>query len=317
MNIAHLKYAIEVERTGSISRAAESLYMAQPHLSKAIKELEESMGIVIFSRTPKGVVPTKKGKDFLEHAKKIITQIDELEEMYRPVSDDICRFSVCVPRSSYISCAFIDLLRELDFDSRIDVNYRETNSMETIRNVADEINNIGIIRCQTVYEKYFLNCLEERGLKYTTVWKFEYKALMSGEHPLAIAADEAGKDEIDYAELCAYTEIVHGDISVPALPVAQAREIAKMDGEKKKIAVYERASQFEILKQIPNTFMWVSPVPKEVLDRFGLVQKKCSVPKNSYKDILISRKDYRRTAQDRLFLEKLMETIERVKKQRD
>ena len=77
MNISHLKYALEVERTGSISRAAEALYMSQPHLSKAIRELEESMGITIFSRTPRGVAPTKQGKDFLSYAQNIITQIEK------------------------------------------------------------------------------------------------------------------------------------------------------------------------------------------------------------------------------------------------
>ena len=61
MNTQHLKYAIEVERTGSITQAADNLYIGQPSLSKAIRELEESLGIVIFKRTSKGVVPTEKG----------------------------------------------------------------------------------------------------------------------------------------------------------------------------------------------------------------------------------------------------------------
>ena len=67
MNIQHLKYALEVEKTASISKAAENLYMNQPHLSKAIRELEESIGISVFNRTSKGVFPTKKGAEFLLH----------------------------------------------------------------------------------------------------------------------------------------------------------------------------------------------------------------------------------------------------------
>ena len=65
MNTLHLKYAVEVERTGSISRAAENLFMGQPNLSKAIRELEETTGITIFKRTSKGVLPTPKLKAFL------------------------------------------------------------------------------------------------------------------------------------------------------------------------------------------------------------------------------------------------------------
>lgn len=61
MNTLHFKYAVEVERTGSITQAADNLYMAQPNLSKAIKELEDTLGITVFKRTSRGMVPTKKG----------------------------------------------------------------------------------------------------------------------------------------------------------------------------------------------------------------------------------------------------------------
>lgn len=310
MNIAHLKYAIEVERTGSISRAAENLYMAQPHLSKAIKELEESMGIIIFSRTPKGVLPTQKGRDFLDHAKKIIAQIDEMEEMYKPNHDSGQKFSISVPRATYISQAFAEMMKCFDFSAQVDVNYRETNTMETIKSVTDETVSVGIIRVPREYEKYFMDCLEERGLKHTVLWELEYRVLMSELHPLANAA------ELDCKMLDKYTEVVHGDVYIPSLPIARARELARADESKNKIAIYERASQYEILQKIPTTFMWVSPVPREIADAFSLIQKKCSAPNNCYKDIFIYRKDYRKTANDRLFTEKLMETIEKLKRQR-
>ena len=64
-NLLQLKYAVEVEKTGSISKAAENLYMNQPNLSKSIRELEDDIGIAIFDRTAKGVVPTEKGREFL------------------------------------------------------------------------------------------------------------------------------------------------------------------------------------------------------------------------------------------------------------
>ena len=65
MNTLHFKYAVEVEKTGSISQAAENLFMAQPNLSKSIKELEDTLGIGVFERTSKGVIPTIQGKEFL------------------------------------------------------------------------------------------------------------------------------------------------------------------------------------------------------------------------------------------------------------
>ena len=97
MNTLHLKYAVEVEQTGSISKAAENLYMNQPHLSKTIRELEDSLGIVIFKRTPKGVIPTKKGTEFLIYAKKILAQLKEMESIYKPDTDKTQKLDISVP----------------------------------------------------------------------------------------------------------------------------------------------------------------------------------------------------------------------------
>jgi len=227
-NILHLKYAVEVERTGSISKAAETLYMGQPHLSKAIRELEESIGITIFNRTSKGVIPTQKGRGFLDYAKKILEQIDEMEAHYKPSDGSVHNFDISVPRASYISYAFSEFAKYLDTKKEIDLNYRETNSMRAMKNVADNTNNIAIIRYQTIYERYFLNALEERELKYKPIWEFEYLALMSDKHFLA------NEQTIDYSDLHKYTEIVHGDITVPALPLTEMREIAKAKKEKRK-----------------------------------------------------------------------------------
>ena len=87
MNLVHLKYAVEVAKTKSISKAAENLYMGQPNLSRAIKELEDSLGITIFSRTTKGISVTPDGEEFLQYAKRILAQVDEVEEVYRNGKD--------------------------------------------------------------------------------------------------------------------------------------------------------------------------------------------------------------------------------------
>lgn len=305
-NIQQLKYALEVEKTGSISRAAENLYMSQPRLSKAIRELEDSLGIAIFNRTSTGVVPTKKGNEFLGYARSILTQVDEMESLYRPTGGEKQIFDISVPRASYISYAFTEFVKEMDLNKDIDINYRETNSIQAIKNVADTINNLAIIRFQTQYEKYFLDALAERELEFRPIWEFEYRVLMSAKHPLAAAAIE------DYSMLHTYTEIIHGDISIPALPISEVKQIAKTDERKKKIALYERGSQFELLSRIPTTYMWVSPMPKDVLACFSLVQKACAMAKNKYKDILIFRKGYRFSDEEEIFFRKLHESVEMV-----
>lgn len=305
-NILHLKYAVEVEKTGSISKAANNLYMGQPQLSKAIRELEDSLGITVFNRTSKGVVPTKKGAEFLIYAKNILAQIEEMESIYKPREKESQKFDIAVPRASYISFAFTEFVKAHNLNKAHNINYRETNSVRAIKNVADSVNNIAIVRYQNIYEKYFLGYLEERELKYEPILEFEYRVLMSSKHPLA------NEEIIKYSSLCSYTEIIHGDTSVPALPVSKARELIEANENKKIIAVYERGSQYELLSRIPTTYMWASPVPKDVISCFGLVQKLCDLSKNKYKDILIYRSGYKFTDEDKLFMKKIEATVAAV-----
>ena len=106
MNILHMKYAVEVANAGSINKASETLLIAQPNLSRSIKELESDLGIAIFDRSAKGMVLTEEGERFIGHAKKILAQIDEVETMYKTGAVTKQQFSVCVPRASYIAEAF-------------------------------------------------------------------------------------------------------------------------------------------------------------------------------------------------------------------
>ena len=93
----------------------------------------------------------------------------------------------------------------------------------------------------------------------------------------------------------------------------EARELAAINESKKCITIYERGSQFELLCRLPSSFMWVSPMPEEVLQRFGLVQKQCRVEGIRFRDVLIFRQDYSLNRKEKLFLEKLQETIEAVR----
>ena len=97
MNLQHIRYALEVSRTGSITQAAENLYMNQPNLSKAIREFEEELGYKIFNRTTKGMTTTKKGEIFLLRGKKILSDIKDLEDLFR-FEEGPSGISIVVPR---------------------------------------------------------------------------------------------------------------------------------------------------------------------------------------------------------------------------
>ncbi len=299
MNILHLRYAVEVERTRSITGAAANLFMSQPNLSRAIKELEESLGITVFKRTSKGIVTTTQGEEFLFQAKNILRQIEEMEEKYKKNVPERQSFNISTPRACYITRAFTSLVNSMDRDREIDVNYKETNSLRAITNILQSNYNLGIIRYQTAFESYFLKMMEEKDLKHQEIWEFEYIALMGKTHPLA------EKENIVPGDFKDCIEIVHGDPYVPSLQIAYVRKAEFSDLTDKKIYIYERGTQYDLLNDVPSTFMWVSPLPEEVLSRHNVVQKRCPGLSHKYKDVLIYRNGYHLSEIDHRFIEEL------------
>jgi len=299
MNILHLKYAVEVEKTGSINKAAKNLLMGQPNLSRAIRELEESLGVTLFKRTSKGMSPTPQGEEFLQYARKILAQIDEVEAMYRNRNEDKQMFSISVPRASYIACAFTEFAKSIDTKKQAEILYNETNSMRAISNILQADYKLGIIRYQTTYEEYFKALLHEKGLSHEVIVEFSYQVVMSKHHPLA------NKSIIKLSYLSEYIEIAHADPYVPLMPQLDAKKAELSEFVDKRIFVFERGSQFDLLSSVTSTFMWVSPIPQRLLDQYGLVQKTCPENKKKYKDVLVYRKGYHFTELDKKFICKL------------
>ena len=127
MNLLYLKYAVEVAASGSINKAAEKLYMDQPNLSRCIKDLETSLGVSIFVRSARGMKVTPEGEEFLKYAERILKQVDTVENMFRKNYAEKKRFSISVPRASYISDAFASFSCTLNSESGFEIFYKETN----------------------------------------------------------------------------------------------------------------------------------------------------------------------------------------------
>lgn len=299
MNTTYLNYALEIERVGSISQAAQNLYMAQPNLSKAIRELEKELGFPIFKRTAKGVRPTEAGTEFLYHARQIMEQVSAVERISQRIGTDKLKYKISIPRGSYIVDGFTSFLSELELEKGMEVTINETNALGTISNVADRGYNLGIIRYQMLDETHYLTMLKNNHLTYETIWEFEYVLVMSKNHPLA------NKETITPEDLSEYTKITHGDIELPH--VRRINHEAEMT-PRNVIYVYERGSQFDLLTNVPTTYMWVSPIPQKLLDKLQLVQRICRAEDNLYKDVMIFREDYHITEHDRLFQKKIYES---------
>lgn len=303
MDIEHLRYALEVERTGSISKAAEKLFVSQPYLSRAIRELESDAGIGIFNRSARGVTPTAKGAEFLEQAKGVVADFERLRGKYSARPDEEYRFEITVPIACYIAHAFVEFVSGFTDREKLRIDYRETGTMNTIKNVAEHDSGMGIIRYQVDYEDYFLRYLESMELTAQPLWQFEYRLIMSRLSPLSRLP------EISPADLEGLIEITHGYPDVPSMSPSAMQELRERKSSGREVVVYERQSQFELLCRIPETYMWASPTPKNVFAAYPLVQRRCTAGGGKYKDVLIYRKSYRLTPEDRMFITKIEETV--------
>lgn len=298
MNILHMKYAVEVAKAGSLNKAAQTLLIAQPNLSRSIKELEADLGIAIFDRSAKGMLLTPEGEEFMGYAQNLLRQIDQLESLYKDTSMPKQRFSISVPRASYISEAFARFSCQISEESA-EIFYKETNSQRAIRNLLEHDFRLGIIRYAENYDQYFRTMLDEKEINYEMICEFSYQLIMSREHPLA------GKEEITFEDLRPFIEIAHADPYVPSLPLSRVVKEELPNNIDRRIFIYERASQFDLLSENPQTFMWISPVPNKLLERYGLVQRKCAENRKVYRDVLIYRNGYKLTPLDNAFITEL------------
>lgn len=308
MNLLHLKYAAEVARTRSITVAAENLYMGQPRLSRAIKELEDSLGITIFKRTSKGIVPTPEGEIFLSHAGRILEEVREVETLYNPSAKDKQRMNISIPRAGYLAHALKQLVGELDLTKQIEINYRETNSLKAINNILQNNYNLGIIRYAKEYEPYFARFLSEKGLRSEVIWEFDPIVLFSADHILANKEDLSFSDLVD----CDCVRLGHGDPYVPSLPLAEVRKGEFDEAIDKHIYIYERASGYELLSTIPTTFLLTSPMPENILKRYNFVQRRLKDYNRPYVDLLIWRENYKFSELDHAFIREIKRVRDKV-----
>ncbi|MBQ5362549.1 MAG: LysR family transcriptional regulator substrate-binding protein, partial [Clostridia bacterium] len=205
------------------------------------------------------------------------------------------KFSISVPRACYISAAMADFSKSIG-NAPVEIYYKETNSKKTIQKLLENEYKLGIIRYSEGYDKHYKSMLEEKGLCYELIAEFSYVLIMNRDNPLA------SKDTITYDDLSDYIEIAHADPYVPTLSMSKVFREELPDKIGQRIFVFERASQFDLLAENPNTFMWVSPASQQILDRYGLVQRVCEGNKRVYKDVLIYHKGYKLSKLDKDFI---------------
>ena len=224
--------------------------------------------------------------------------MERQETMFGPHTETGTQLSVCAPRASYVAQAFS---RYLGAEGRapLQVQYRETSAAAVISDVASGTANLGVVRWQAEHAATLDNLLRENALSGEVLWEFSMVVLLHERHPLAALGD------IPYHLLGDYPEIVHGDLT-PVLPAEQPAQAA--GGRQGRIAVFDRGGQFDILRNVPGSYMWVSPVPFEILAQQELVQKPCRSA-SRYRDVLVRRRPGALSAAEVAFINELRREI--------
>ena len=184
MTLQQLKYVIEVARCRSISKAAQNLFISQPSLSNALKELEKEMGITIFSRTNRGILITTEGSEFLGYARQVVEQAELLENRYTQTQSKQQHFSVSAQHYAFAVSAFVRLLKEYDRDE-YEFTLRETKTYEIIDDVQNLRSEIGILYVNEFNKKVIYKFLREGNLKFHELFEAKPHIFISSTNPLA------------------------------------------------------------------------------------------------------------------------------------
>ncbi len=238
MTLQQLKYIITVAETGTITEAANRLYITQPSLTNAIHELEKEMHIVIFNRTNKGITLSREGEDFLGYARQVLEQAAILEDKYKNGDGGKKQFCVSTQHYSFAVNAFVDLIKEYGQDA-YDFSLRETQTYEIIEDVARMRSEIGILFLNDFNEAVLQKLLKSQDLEFHLLFVAKPHVFISRRHPLA-SKEVITNEELQQYPYLSFEQGEHNSFYF-------SEEIFSAFERKKNIRVRDRATLFNLL----------------------------------------------------------------------
>lgn len=238
MRIQQLHYIVKIVETGSMNEAAKQLFITQPSLSNAVRDLEREMGIKIFIRNPKGITLTKDGVEFLSYARQILEQTALLEERYKSKDTNRELFSVSSQHYAFVVNAFVSLLKGADM-SRYELFLRETRTYEIIDDVKNFRSEIGVLFLNSHNRDVLTKMFDDNRLTYTSLFQAHPHIFVSQDNPLANRDIVSMKDLEDFPYL-SYDQGIHNSFYF-------SEEIFSQIPHKKSIVVSDRATLFNLL----------------------------------------------------------------------
>lgn len=240
MTLQQLKYVAAVADFHNITEASRRLFISQPSLTAAIRELESEMGITIFSRTNKGVTLTNEGDEFLSYARQVLEQANMLEDRFKGGGDGNTIFSVSCQHYSFAVNAFVDVIRQFG-GNEYDFTLRETQTHEIIEDVAHLKSEIGVLYLSSRNEKVISNLIKKNSLSFEPLFTAPLHVFISKKNPLAAKSEITLEDLSDYP----YLTYEQGDFN----SFYYAEEpLTELDFDcPKTIKVRDRATLFNLL----------------------------------------------------------------------
>lgn len=261
MTLQQLRYVVMVAETGTITEAAEKLYISQPSLTSAIRELEKEMNVLIFHRSNRGIQITREGEDFLGYARQVLEQAAILEDKYKKQQGGKKHFCVSTQHYSFAVNAFVDLIQKYGQDE-YDFSLRETQTYEIIEDVARMKSEIGILFLNEFNEKVLCKLFQKNDLKFQELFVAKPHVFISRTHPLA-GRRILTNEELEQYPYLSFEQGEHNSFYF-------SEEIFSESERKRNIRVRDRATLFNLLIGI-NGYTVCSGVIDETLNGTDII----------------------------------------------
>ncbi|WP_295907483.1 LysR family transcriptional regulator [uncultured Bifidobacterium sp.] len=298
MTLLQLRYIVKIVECGSMNEASHELYISQPALSSSVKELENELGIEIFTRHSQGIALTVDGAEFLTYARQILDQTDLLEARYRQVRPrkQLCRVST--QHYMFAVEAFVEMINSIDSDE-YEFTIRETRTRDIIDQVATLQSEIGIIYESDFNKRVLSKMLREKHLDFHPLFRADLHVFIAQTNPLADRAMVTMKDLEPYPFL-QYEQGEEGSFYF-------AEEAVWPDYSPKQITVSDRATMLNFIVGL-NAYTVCTGIDNEDLNNEKIV----SVPLESDESMLVgwivnSRTKLSNAAE--LYLDKLRQVV--------
>ena len=238
MRIQQLKYIIKIVETGSMNEASKHLFVTQPSLSNAVRELEEEMNIKIFTRSTRGITLTSDGVEFLSYARQIVEQTELLEERYKYNREKKELFAVSAQHYAFVVESFASILRENDMRN-YELILRETRTHEVIDDVRDFRSEIGVLYLNDFNRDVLTKLFLDNNLEFTPLFQAVPHVFISKHHPLA------NKTSVTLDEMAEFPYLSYEQGERNSFYFSE--EILSTARHDKSIVVSDRATLFNLL----------------------------------------------------------------------